>query len=1038
MSFAPPVAPSAFAFAQVAEANEAAQQPAAPAPEPAAPSVVPAVKAEAVSQPAAVGPSSSSQAPLDATMSELKPSATLGRSPSNAATPAASPARPKRAAGILAAAQLSSSSASSSGSSGAGTRAAGSSATPLSSQPVSPATSASSPCRERETPIAPAYFYPRDASSATASDMDGVPVFEPTMAQFSDFERFCERIDAWGMQCGIVKIVPPPEWRAALPSLRSFPPPQTGERGEDPSTRGIASVRIRNAISQKWESAGGGSGAWLQQNHLHPSKVWNAKMWADACAAPGARGPELRRMQANAERADGIDGAKPDGKDEGIKTRSGRGRDSNGAAGHASSPAVAAAAARRRKRVSLAVGSPAASQGAKDSPGPSSLSQDVSRPSTPQPALEVDTSDMPALEASPLPKLEGAPAATPPGRTLRPRSLSTAPGSASKVPLAAEPTPHASQTSTAPPVPKVKAADLTTAEEWAAFDHENVWLREFASAKAPAAEPQKTEEGTAQDDLVVPSAEDFRDPKVCREIEKEYWRGLTFGQPPMYGADLKVSQSSALCRRSLLTSPPQGTLFTDETTSWNVGKLPNILTRLRLKRKLPGVTTPYLYFGSWRATFAWHVEDVDLYSINYIHFGAPKQWYSIRQADRTRFELAMASAFPADSRRCRHFLRHKSYLASPAFLAAHNIQPLRLVHHAGEFVITYPYGYHSGFNLGFNCAESVNFALPSWLEIGRRAGWCECEPDSVRMDIDAILQESEEIEEAERKKEEHERRKEERAALRAEKDAQLPDDEAARMAKLEARRLRDKARRDRQREEKLLAREAGLATPDAREADVSLDAGQQVADQAAPARGRASEAAEAQQEDELEQSASGSSSGSEDEPFCAFCVSNNHDDLVVIPSDSPDEPVRHGHRLCSLFVPETFVQPGEEREDGVDTVIGFENIPKARWQLVSDQRAQIRLQMLMLCGTEMHALPEAAVGKAGRQGAVHLRYLCARGARCMRVRRRDRLASRCAPARRGGRHRRPQEEGRRQGALAQGTGHCCSRRFQWYRGGIRI
>lgn len=80
---------------------------------------------------------------------------------------------------------------------------------------------------------------------------------------------------------------------------------------------------------------------------------------------------------------------------------------------------------------------------------------------------------------------------------------------------------------------------------------------------------------------------------------------------------------------------------------------------------------------------------------------------------------------------------------------------------AGEFVITFPRGYHAGFNLGLNCAESVNFALDSWLEVGRRAKACKCVSDrlapiqipvgvsthmvcSVRIDVDQLLRDREE------------------------------------------------------------------------------------------------------------------------------------------------------------------------------------------------------------------------------------------------------------------------------------------------------
>jgi hypothetical protein len=130
---------------------------------------------------------------------------------------------------------------------------------------------------------------------------------------------------------------------------------------------------------------------------------------------------------------------------------------------------------------------------------------------------------------------------------------------------------------------------------------------------------------------------------------------------------------------------------------------------------------------------------MDLYSINYIHFGAPKQWYSISQCDGEKFEALMRSHFPNDHKGCPQFMRHKTFLASPSTLQAKGIEVNRLVHHQGEFVITFPFGYHSGYNLGYNCAESVNFATEEWLDIGRNARKCNCVGDSVNINVDDIL-----------------------------------------------------------------------------------------------------------------------------------------------------------------------------------------------------------------------------------------------------------------------------------------------------------
>jgi [histone H3]-trimethyl-L-lysine9/36 demethylase len=200
-------------------------------------------------------------------------------------------------------------------------------------------------------------------------------------------------------------------------------------------------------------------------------------------------------------------------------------------------------------------------------------------------------------------------------------------------------------------------------------------------------------------------------------IEREFWKKVTYS-PPTYCADV------------------MGTLF-GNIRGWNISCLDSLLSRTLISHniKIPGVNSAYLYFGMWRSFFAWHTEDADLYSVNYIHYGAPKYWYAITPKDRKRFEILVQGMLPELWRACPQFLRHKEIMISPSVLHQNGIEVVKTIQRSGEFIVTYPGSYHCGFNCGFNCAESTNFATEKWVKIGKSALWCTCSPDSVRIDM---------------------------------------------------------------------------------------------------------------------------------------------------------------------------------------------------------------------------------------------------------------------------------------------------------------
>ncbi|KAK3575231.1 hypothetical protein QTP86_023375 [Hemibagrus guttatus] len=201
------------------------------------------------------------------------------------------------------------------------------------------------------------------------------------------------------------------------------------------------------------------------------------------------------------------------------------------------------------------------------------------------------------------------------------------------------------------------------------------------------------------------------------ELERKYWKNLTFN-PPLYGADVN------------------GTLYDPDVNEWNIGHLNSILDTVERESgiKIKGVNTPYLYFGMWKSTFAWHTEDMDLYSINYLHFGEPKSWYVVPPEHGKRLERLAKGFFPGSAQSCEAFLRHKMTLISPSILRKYGIPLQKVAQEAGQFIVTFPYAYHAGFNHGFNCAESTNFATQRWIDYGKQAALCSCRKDMAGKD----------------------------------------------------------------------------------------------------------------------------------------------------------------------------------------------------------------------------------------------------------------------------------------------------------------
>lgn len=91
--------------------------------------------------------------------------------------------------------------------------------------------------------------------------------------------------------------------------------------------------------------------------------------------------------------------------------------------------------------------------------------------------------------------------------------------------------------------------------------------------------------------------------------------------------------------------------------------------------RIGGVHTSYVYVGMAMTTFAFHVEDGDVFAISYNHSGAPKIWYFVSGEAAEKLEQFLIKI---KKQPCKRYFRHKTLTVPPWVLIQLGIDVARV------------------------------------------------------------------------------------------------------------------------------------------------------------------------------------------------------------------------------------------------------------------------------------------------------------------------------------------------------------------------
>ncbi|CDY07685.1 BnaA03g18260D [Brassica napus] len=197
------------------------------------------------------------------------------------------------------------------------------------------------------------------------------------------------------------------------------------------------------------------------------------------------------------------------------------------------------------------------------------------------------------------------------------------------------------------------------------------------------------------------------------DVEKEFRKllenpfvelGVLYGNnidTKTFGSGFPLSGSSESCKY--------------KTSGWNLNNTAKLPGSLLTFDDCESVCVPRLSVGMCLSSQLWKSEKERLYSLCYLHTGAPRVWYSVAGCHRYKFKAFMESFVPKVSGEQSKRSYDSVMAMSPYALHMEGIPVTRCVQNRGQYVILFPGTYYSAVDCGFNCLEIANFATLDWL-----------------------------------------------------------------------------------------------------------------------------------------------------------------------------------------------------------------------------------------------------------------------------------------------------------------------------------